>query len=81
MFFQQVALGEGCKKCWGILQIFPYPTLETTSKALAHQKSAFGVGKWSPKPHSMSPLVWNPKVIVAVTLKHTFWNYSNLKLA
>ena len=81
MLFQQVALSEGGKRCWGILQIFLYPTLTITSKVPAHQKSAFGVGKWSPKPHSMSSSVWDPKVIVAGTSKHTFWNYSNLKSA
>ena len=67
-----MALGEDGKKCWGILQIVSHPTLETTSKAPAHQKSTFGAGKWSPKLYSMSPPVWDPKVIVAGTLKHTF---------
>ena len=47
MLFQQVALGEGGKKCWGILQIVFHLTLTMTSKVPAHQKSAFGVGKWS----------------------------------
>ena len=69
------------KKCWGILQIVFHRTLETTSKALAHQNSAFGAGKWSLKPYSMFPPLWDPKVIVAGTLKHTFWNYSNLNSA
>ena len=72
VLFQQVTLGEGGKKCWGILQIAFHPTLTMTSKVLALQKSAFGVGKWLPKPHSMFPLVWDPKVIVAGTSKHTF---------
>ena len=81
MLFQQVAVGKGGKRCWCILQIFSHPTLETTSKAPAHQKSVFGAGKWSPKPYSMSPPMWDPKVIVAGTSKHTFWNYSNLKSA
>ena len=78
MLFQQVAVGEDGKKCWGILQIVFHPTLETNSKAPAPQNSAFGVGKWSPKPYSMSPPVWDPKVIIAGTSKYIFWNYSNL---
>ena len=45
VFFQQVALGEGGKKCWGILQIVFHPTLMITFKVPAHQKSTFGVGK------------------------------------
>ena len=45
MLFQQVALGEGGKKCWGILQIVFHPTLIITSKGPAHQNSAFGVSK------------------------------------
>ena len=45
------------------------------------QNSAFGVGKWSPKPYSMSPLVWDPKVNVAGISKYIFWNYSNLNPA
>ena len=65
MLFQQVALGEGGKKCWGILQIVFHPTLMITSKGPAHQNSAFGVGKWSPKLHSIFPQAWDPKVIVA----------------
>ena len=81
VFFQQVAVGEDGKKCWGILQIIFHPTLETTFKAPTHQNSAFGAGKWSPMPYSMSPPLWDPKVIVAGTSKLTFWNYSNLKLA
>nr|XP_023887191.1 uncharacterized protein LOC111999292 [Quercus suber] len=36
-----------------------------TSKVPAHQKSAFSVGKWSPKPHSMFPPAWDPKAIIA----------------
>ena len=72
MLFQQVALVEGGKKCWGIQQIVFHPTLTRTSKVLAHQKSAFGVDKWLPKPYSMSSPVWDPKVIVAGTSKHTF---------
>ena len=81
MLFQQVALGEGGKKCWGILQIVFHPTFTMTSKVLAHQNLAFGVSKWSPKPHSMFPPVWDLNVIVASTLKHTFLNYSNLNSA
>ena len=65
--------------CSGILQIFPHPTLTMTSKVPAHQKSTFGVGKWSPKPHSMFPLVWDPKVIIASTLEHTFLELLQLK--
>ena len=49
-----------------------------TSKGPAHQNSIFGVGKWSPKLHSMFPRAGDPKVIVAGTSKHIFWNYSNL---
>ena len=81
VLFQQMALGEGGKKCWGILQIIFYPTLTIISKRPAHQNSAFGVGKWSPKLHSMFPQAWDPKVIVAGTSKHIFWNYSNLNSA
>ena len=55
VLFQQVAVGEDGKKCWGILQIVFHPTLIITSKGPAHQNSAFGVGKWSPKLHSMFP--------------------------
>ena len=55
VFFQQVALGEGGKKCWSILQIVFHPTLIITPKGPAHQNSAFGVGKWSPKLHSVFP--------------------------
>ena len=73
-----MAVGEDGKKCWGILQIVFHPTLIMISKGPAHQNSNFGVGKWSPKPHSMFPLVWNPKVIVVGTSKYIFWNYSNL---
>ena len=81
VLFQQVAVDEDGKKCWGILQIVFHPTLKTTSKAPAHQNSAFGAGKWSSKLYSMSPLLWDLKVIVAGTSKFIFWNYSNLKLA
>ena len=81
VLFQQVAVGEDGKKCWGILQIVFHPTLKTTSKVPAHQNSAFGAGKWSSKLYSMSPLLWDPKVIVAGTSKLIFWNYSNLKSA
>ena len=81
VLFQQVAVSKDGKKCWGILQIVFHPTLKTTSKALAHQNSAFGAGKWSPKPYSMSPLLRDPKVIVAGISKLIFWNYSNLKSA
>ena len=45
VLFQQVAVGEDRKKCWGILQIVFHPTFKTTSKAPAHQNSAFGIGK------------------------------------
>ena len=45
VLFQQVAVDEDGKKCWGILQIIFHPTLKTTSKAPAHQNSAFGAGK------------------------------------
>ena len=55
VLFQQVAVGENGKKCWGILQIVFHPTLETNSKAPPYQNSTFGVGKWSPKLHSMFP--------------------------
>ena len=78
MLFQQVALGEGGKKCWGILQIVFHPTLIITSKGPTHQNLAFGVGKWSPKLHSVFPQAWDPKIIVAGTSKYIFWNYSNL---
>ena len=78
VLFQQAALGEGGKKCWSILQIVFHPTLTITSKRPAHQNSAFGVGKWSPKLHSMFPQAWDPKVIVVGNSKHIFWNYSNL---
>ena len=81
MLFQQVAVGEDGKKCWGILQIILHLTLIMTSKGPAHQNSTFGVGKWSPKLHSMFPQAGDPKVIVAGTLKHIFWNYSNLNPA
>ena len=81
VLFQQVAVGEDGKKCWGILQIFFHRTLIMTSKGPAHQNSIFGVGKWSPKLHSMFPRAGDPKVIVAGTSKHIFWNYSNLNLA
>uniref|UniRef100_A0A7N2LJH4 Uncharacterized protein n=1 Tax=Quercus lobata TaxID=97700 RepID=A0A7N2LJH4_QUELO len=70
MLFQQVAVDEDGKKCWGILQIVFHLTFKTTSKAPAHQNSAFGVSKWSPKPYSMSPLLWDPKVIVAGTFNN-----------
>ena len=72
VLFQQVAVDEDGKKCWGILQIVFHPTLKTTSKAPAHQNSAFGVGKWSSKLYSISPLLWDPKVIVAGTSKLIF---------
>ena len=36
ILFQQVALGESGKRCWGILQIFPHPTLTITSKVPTH---------------------------------------------
>ena len=72
MLFQQVAVCENGKKCWGILQIVFHPTLETNSKAPAPQKLAFGAGKWSPKPYSMSLPMWEPKIIVAGSLKHIF---------
>ena len=80
-FPNKVASSEDGKKCWGILQIVSHPTLVMTSKVPAHQKLAFGVGEGSPKPHSMFPPAWGPKVIVAGTTKHTFWNYSNLRSA
>jgi len=81
VLFQQVAVGEDGKKVLGYpTNCFP-STLKTTSKAPTHQNSAFGAGKWSSKPYSMSPLLWDPKVIVAGTSKHIFWNYSNLKSA
>ena len=79
MIFQQVALGEGGKKCWGILQIFPYRTLMMTPKVPAHQKSTFGIGKWLLKPYSMFPPVWDLKVIIAGTLEHTFPELLQLK--
>ena len=72
VLFQQVAVDEDGKKCWGILQIVFHPTLKTTSKASAHQNSAFGAGKWSSKLYSMSPLLWDLKVIVAGTSKFIF---------
>ena len=78
VLFQQVAVGKDDKKCWSILQIAFHPTLIMTSKAPTHQNSTFGVGKWSPKLHSMFPQAGDPKVIVAGTSKHIFWNYSNL---
>ena len=52
-----------------------------TSKVPAHQKSTFGVGKWSPKPHSMFPPVWDLKVIIAGTLEHTFLELLQLKIS
>ena len=81
VLFQQVAVGEDGKKCWGILQIVFHPTLIMISKGPAHQNSTFGVSKWSPKFHSMFPQTGDPKVIVAGTSKHIFWNYSNLNPA
>ena len=36
VLFQQVALGEVGKKCWGILQIVFHPTLTMTSKVPTH---------------------------------------------
>ena len=74
-----MALGEGGKKCWGILQIVFFPTFIMTSKGPAHQNSAFGVGKWSPKLHSMFPQVGDPKVIIVGTSKHTFLKLLQLK--
>ena len=50
-----------------------------TSKVPAHQKSTFGVGKWSPKPHSMFPPAWDLKVIIAGTLEHIFLELLQLK--
>ena len=81
VLFQQVALGKGGKKCWGILHIVFHPTLMITSKGPTHQNSAFGVDKWSPKLHSMFPPAWDLKVIIVDTSKHTFWNYPNLNSA
>ena len=81
VFFQQVAVGENGKKCWGILQIVFHPTLIMTSKGPAHQNSTFGVDKWLPKLHSMFPQAGDPKVIIVGTSKHIFWNYSNLNPA
>ena len=81
VLFQQVALGEGGKKCWGILQIVFYPKFTVTSKGPANQNLASGVGKWSPKLHFVFLQAWDPKVIVAGTSKHIFWNYSNLNSA
>ena len=52
-----------------------------TSKVPAHQKSTFGVGKWSPKPHSMFPPAWDLKVIIAGTLEHTFLELLQLKIS
>ena len=72
MLFQQVAVGEDGKNCWGILQIVLHPTLIMTSKGPAHQNSTFGVGKWSPKLHSVFPKAGDPKVIIAGTPKHIF---------
>ena len=72
VFFQQVAVGENGKKCWGILQIVFHPTLIMTSKGPAHQNSTFGVGKWLPKLHSMFPQAGDPKVIIVGTSKHIF---------
>jgi len=81
VLFQQVAVGEDGKKVLGYpTNCFP-STLKTTSKVPAHQNSAFGAGKWSSKPYSMSPLLRDLKVIVAGTSKFIFWNYSNLKSA
>ena len=81
MLFQQAVVGEDGKKCWGILQIVFHPTLIMTSKGPAHQNSDFGVGKWSPKLHSMFLQARDLKVIVAGTSKHIFWDYFNLNLA
>ena len=36
VLFQQVAVGEDGKKCWGILKIVCHPTLIITSKGTAH---------------------------------------------
>ena len=69
------------KSVGGILQIVFHPTLIMISKGPAHQNSTFGVGKWSPKLHSMFPQAGDPKVIVAGTSKHISWNYSNLNPA
>ena len=55
VLFQQVAIGEDGKKCWGILQIVFHPTLIMISKGPAHQNSTYSVGKWSLKLHSMFP--------------------------
>ena len=79
VLFQQVAVGEDGKKCWGILQIIFHPTLIIISKGLAHQNSTFGVGKWSPKLHSMFPQAGDPKVIVVGTSKHIFLELLQLK--
>ena len=39
VLFQQVAVSEDGKKCWGILQIILHPTLIMTSKGPAHHNS------------------------------------------
>ena len=72
VLFQHVAVGEDGKKCWGIPQIVLHPTLIMTYKGPTHHNSTFGVGKWSPKLHSMFPQAGDPKVIVAGTSKHIF---------
>ena len=81
VLFQQVAIGEDGKKVLGYPTIVFHPTLIMTSKGPAHQNSTIGVGKWSPKLHSMFPQAGDPKVIVAGISKHIFWNYSNLNPA
>ena len=60
-----------------------YPTSYLSSNTYNNLQgtSSFGVSKWSPKLHSMFPQAWGPKVIIAGTSKHIFWNYSNLNLA
>ena len=72
VLFQKVAVDEDGKKCWGIVQIVFHPTLKITSKAPAHQNSVFSAGKWLSKLYSMSPLLWDLKVIVAGTSKLIF---------
>ena len=72
VLFQQVAVSEDGKKVLGYpTNCFP-STLKTTSKVPVHQNSAFGAGKWSSKSYSMSPLLRDPKVIVAGTSKLIF---------
>ena len=52
-----------------------------TSMIPAHQKSAFSVGKWSPKLHSIFPLAWDQRSSLLVPQNTLFWNYSNLNSA